>query len=72
MIPKFGKVNIKTPQNTAGSPSISKGRSGMPSPSAGKIVGGLKKNPAPGAAAQPSKSGTKIAPVIQRGTRGSK
>jgi len=82
-LPKAGKVNIKTPQNTAGSPSISSGSvrpSAAGNPIKILIQQGTKHSRAseksshgtPSAAPKPSKSGTKVSPVIQTGTPGSR
>lgn len=84
MIPKGGKVNIKTPQNTAGSPSITTMKSGLPS-SAGNPIKTLvqqgtkhaqvpqkSSHPTMGSNPKPSMSGTKIKTKIQTGNPGSR
>lgn len=71
-LPKAGKVNLKTPQNAAGSPSITSRSGGLPSVSASKIKGPLKSTPGPSAAPRPSTQGRKVSTVIQSGNAGSR
>lgn len=70
-LPKGGKVNMKTPQNSGGLPKVAASSYSGPSASGGKIIGPLKKNPAPGSAPRPSTKGNKVSPVIQTGTKAS-
>ena len=84
MIPKSGKVNIKTPQNTAGSPAITTRNTDLPSSSEKPIKiliqQGTKhaqqseksSRSAPANAPKPSMSGTKIGTKIQTGNPGSR
>lgn len=72
-LPKGGKVNIKTPQNSGGLPKIAASSYSGPAMKQGSsIKGPLKKNPAPGAAPKPSTKGNKIKTVIQTGNPASR
>lgn len=72
-LPKGGKVNMKTPQNSGGLPKVAassySGPSNTPSK---KIKGPLKANPAPGSAPKPKNSGAKFQSKIQTGNPGSR
>lgn len=73
-LPNAGKVNMKTPQNSGGLPKIGAMGSGsvLPGSASQNIKGPLKKNPAPGKAHGPDKSGTKIKTNIQTGNPASR